>query len=90
MSIEQVMTSYGFNLAASCAGVASYTKWTKYQGKRAYISVTDKHEKGLPMTLGEPVKVIVYDLRSGDELEEPQHFETLQSYLDTLPNPDIS
>ena len=84
MSIEEVMKSYEFNLAASCAGIASYTRWIKYQGKRAYVSVTDLDEKGQPMTLGEPVKVSIYDLRSGDELEESQRFETLQSYLDTL------
>ena len=84
MSIEEVMTGYGFNLAASCAGIASYTRWIKYKGKRAYVSVTDINEKGLPMTLGEPVKVNIYDLRSGDELEDPERFETLQSYLDTL------
>ncbi len=84
MSIEEVMKDYDFNLAASCAGIASYTRWIKYQGKRAYVSVTDINEKGLPMTLAEPVKVSIYDLRSGDELEDPQRFESLQSYLDTL------
>jgi hypothetical protein len=84
MSIEEVMTSYGFNLAASCAGIASYTKWIKHQGKRGYVSVTDINEKGLPMTLDESVKVSIYELKSGDELEKPQHFESLQSYLDTL------
>ena len=40
MNIEEVMKSHGFNLSASCAGKASYTKWIKYQGKRAYIAVT--------------------------------------------------
>ena len=84
MSVEEVMKSYGFNLAASCAGIASYTRWIKYQGRRAYISVTDINEKGMPMTLGEPVKVSTYDLRSGDDIREPQRFESLQSYLDTL------
>ena len=84
MSIEEIMKDYDFNLAASCAGIASYTKWIKYKGKRAYISVTDINEKDLPLTLDEPVKVKIYDLRSGDELEDSQRFASLQSYLDTL------
>ena len=37
MSVEEVMKDHGFNLAASCAGKASFTKWIKYRGKRAYI-----------------------------------------------------
>jgi len=84
MSIEEVMKSYGFNIAASCAGIALYTRWIKYKGKRAYVSITDTNGKCLPLTLNEPVEVRIYDLRSGDDMGEPQHFESLQSYLDTL------
>jgi hypothetical protein len=85
MSLEETMKAYGFNLAASCAGIASYTMWIKHKGKRAYISVTDINEKDLPQTLDDPVNVSIIDLKSGDELEKPQKFETLKSYLDTLP-----
>ncbi|UCD91349.1 MAG: hypothetical protein JSW04_08025 [Desulfobacterales bacterium] len=84
MSVEEVMKSYGFNLAASCAGIASYTRWFKYKGKRAYISVTDINEKGLPLTLDEPVRVRIYDLRSGDELEDSQDVHSLSFYLESL------
>jgi hypothetical protein len=84
MSVEEVMKSHGFNLAASCAGKASYTKWIKYQGKRAYITVNDVSGESFPTTLEEPVRVIIHDLRSGDELEAPQDIASLSSYLESL------
>jgi len=84
MSVEEVMKSHGFNLAASCAGKASYTKWIKYRGKRAYITVNDVSGESFPTTLEEPVRVIIHDLRSGDELEAPQDIGSLSSYLESL------
>jgi hypothetical protein len=83
MSVEEVMKSQGFNLSASCAGKASYTKWIKYQGKRAYITVNDISGESFPTTLEEPVRVAVHDLRSGDELEA-QEIGSLSSYLVSL------
>ena len=83
MDLEEVMKSHGFNLSASCAGKASYTKWIKHQGKRAYITVNDVSGDSFPTTLEEPVRVAVHDLRSGDELEV-QEVNSLTSYLASL------
>ena len=84
MSIEEVMASHGFNLSASCAGKASYTKWIKHRGKRAYITVNDASGDSFPTTLDEPVRVVIHDLRSGDELETPQDIGSLSSFLESL------
>jgi hypothetical protein len=84
MSIEEVMKNHGFNLAASCAGKASYTKWIKYRGKRAYITVNDASGDSFPTTLEEPVRVTIHDLRSGDELEAPQDIGSLSAYLASI------
>jgi hypothetical protein len=84
MSVEEVMKSHGFNLAASCAGKASYTKWIKYRGKRAYITVNDVSGESFPTTLDDPVRVTIHNLRSGDELEAPQDIASLSSYLESL------
>ncbi len=84
MSIEEVMKTHGFNLSASCAGKASYTKWVKHRGKRAYITVNDISGESFPTTLEEPIRVAVHDLRSGDELETPQNISSLSSYLESL------
>jgi hypothetical protein len=84
MSVEEVMQTHGFNLSASCAGKASYTKWIKYHGKRAYITINDVSGDSFPTTLEEPVRVAIHDLRSGDELEAPQDIGSLSSYLESL------
>lgn len=84
MNIEEVMKSHGFNLSASCAGKASYTKWIKYRGKRAYITVNDASGDSFPTTLDEPVRVVIHDLRSGDELEAPQDIGSLSAFLESL------
>jgi len=83
MGVEELMTSHGFNLAASCAGKASYTKWIKHKGKRAYITINDVSGDSFPTTLEEPVRVAIHDLRSGDEVET-QDVGSLRSYLESL------
>jgi len=85
MSVEEVMKTHGFNLSASCAGKASYTKWIKHRGKRAYITVNDASGDSFPNTLDEPVRVAIHDLRSGDELEVPKDISSLRSYLESFP-----
>jgi len=85
MSLEDIMKSYGFNLSASCAGKASYTKWIKYRGKRAYITVNDASGESFPSTMEEPVRVAIHDLRSGNEVEPGLDFSSLSSYLESLP-----
>ena len=85
MNVEEVMKSHGFNLSASCAGKASYTKWIKHRGKRAYITVNDATGDSFPNTLEEPVRVAIHDLRSGDEVEPAQDVSSLSSYLESLP-----
>jgi hypothetical protein len=84
MSIDEVMTKHGFNFSASCAGKGSYTKWTKYKGKRAYIAITDAGGESFPTTLDEPVRVAIHDLRSGDEVEPGRDISSLSSYLESL------
>ncbi|MCK9375222.1 MAG: hypothetical protein M0P73_03615 [Syntrophobacterales bacterium] len=78
------MKTRGFNLSASCAGKASYTKWIKYRGKRAYITVNDVSGDSFPTTLEEPVRVTIHDLRSGNEVEPYQDIGSLSSYLESL------
>jgi hypothetical protein len=84
MSVEEEMKEHGFNLSASCAGKASFTKWIKHKGKRAYITVNDASGESFPNTLTEPVKVAIHDLRSGDEVEPPQEISSLSAYLASL------
>ncbi len=84
MNIEEVMKDHGFNLSASCAGKASYTKWIKYKGKRAYITINDASGESFPTTMEEPVRVTLHDLKSGDELEIPQNISSLSAYLESL------
>ena len=84
MNLEEIMKSHGFNLSASCAGKASYTKWIKYQGKRAYITVNDASGENFPSTMEEPVRVAIHDLRSGDEIEPGHDISSLSSYLESL------
>jgi hypothetical protein len=86
MNVEAVMKNHGFNFSASCGGKASYTKWIKYKGRRAYITVNDVNGDSFPNTLEEPVRVAIHDLRSGDELEVPQDIGSLSSYLESLGN----
>lgn len=84
MGVEDLMEKHGFRLSASCAGKANFTKFVKYAGKRAYISVTDAAGEGFPTTLDDPVRVTIFDFRSGDELENTREFDSLRSYIETL------
>ena len=84
MSVEETLEKYGFRISASCAGTATYTKWTKHNGKRAYITITDTSGEGLPTTLDEGVQVTTFDLRSGEELEPSQNVNSLNTYLESL------
>jgi hypothetical protein len=84
MTVEEVMKRYGFELSASCAGPAWYTKVVTYQERRAFVTVTDQSGDGLPTTLDEPVRVGIHDLKSGDELEESRNFSSLDAYLKSL------
>lgn len=84
MSVEEIMEKHGFRLSASCAGQASYTKFVKHQGKRAYISVTDASGENFPSTLDEPVRVSIFDLKTGDEMEPVKEISSLGSYLESI------
>ncbi|MGC9197189.1 MAG: hypothetical protein ACP5IL_17345, partial [Syntrophobacteraceae bacterium] len=79
MSIEETMEAHGFRLSAGCSGEASYTKFVQSHGKRAYVNVTNSDGDGFPTSLEEPVKVVVYDLKSGDELDPGQSFQSLSA-----------
>jgi hypothetical protein len=84
MGVEEEMEKRGFRIAASCAGKASYTRWVDHHGKRAYVTVTDISEEGLPGSMDEPVRVGIFDLRSGDELEAIREISSLRSFLESL------
>ncbi len=81
MNVEETMTARGFRLSAGCSGEASYTKFVQHQGKRAYVSVTNADGKGFPTSLEDPVSVVIYELRSGDELGPATGFASLSAYL---------
>jgi len=83
MSVEEILKEHGFNFSASCAGKASFTKWIKHNGKRAYITVNDAGGESFPTTPEEPVRVTVHDLKSGEELET-RDFDSLSAYLEAL------
>ena len=78
------MKEHGFRISASCAGQAWYTKFIKYEGRRAYITVMDETGDGLPQKLDEPVQVGLYDLRSGEELVNSCTISSLYDYLESL------
>jgi hypothetical protein len=84
MRIDKIMEEYGFEASSSCSGFEWYTKRIRHMGKDAFITITANDELQPPESLGEPVLVSINDLHSGDELEKPQRFESLQSYFDTL------
>jgi hypothetical protein len=84
MSVEEVMEQHGFRLAASCAGKASYTRFIKHKERRAYVTVTDVNGDGIPKTLDEPVRIDIYDWKSGDELEPGQNISSLSAYLESI------
>jgi hypothetical protein len=84
MNIDETMEKHGFRVSASCAGTASYVKWIKHEGKRAYLTVTDLSGDGMPGDLSEPVKVGIFDLRSGDELEPSRDVDSLSAFLESL------
>ncbi len=86
MSVEEKMAERGFQLSASCAGKAYFTKFIRHEGKSAYVSVTDATGEGFPTTLEEPVKVTIYDMRSGDEIGEAREIDSLAAYLESLPD----
>jgi hypothetical protein len=46
--------------------------------------VTDEDGEGLPQSLDEPVLVVIYDMRSGDELERCQDTVSLKAYLESI------
>ena len=84
MSVKEAMEEHGFSLSASCAGQASYTKFIQHNGKRAYIAVTGEEGEGFPGSLDEPVRVTLFDWRSGDEIEPPRDVGSLKAYLESL------
>ena len=84
MSVEDVMAEHGFRLSASCAGKAYFTKFIRREAKSAYVAVTDATGEGFPSTLEEPVKVTVYDMRSGDEIGDAREISSLAAYLESM------
>lgn len=84
MDLDKIMDAYGFSVSSSCSGFEWYKKTIRYQGKDAFITVTDHSVTGLPKSLDEPVLVEMYDMESGKELDKSRNFGSLKSYLETL------
>jgi hypothetical protein len=84
MAIEQILETYGFESSTSCSGFEWYVKGIVYEGNDAFVTITADDELHLPESMDEPVVVSITDRNSGDELQSPQRFESLKSYLDTL------
>lgn len=84
MSVEETMDKHGFSLSASCGGQASYTKFIQHNGRRAYITVAGAEGEGFPASLDEPVRVTLYDWRSGDEIGPSRDVASLRAYLESL------
>jgi len=84
MNVEATMEKHGFRLSASCSGKAAFTKFMTHKGKRAYISVTSIAGDGFPTSLEEPVRVVIYEMKSGDELDPAQDYASLEAYLETI------
>jgi hypothetical protein len=84
MTLNQEMEKYGFGASSSGGGCEWYTKETQHKGKKAFIAVTDDGGLSLPESLDDPVYVGIYDMDSGDLLEEVQKFESLRSYLGSI------
>ncbi|MBW2576107.1 MAG: hypothetical protein JRC88_11625 [Deltaproteobacteria bacterium] len=84
MKVDKIMADYGFSISSSCSGLEWYKKTIKHKDQDASIIITGNEDSGLPESLDDPILVEIYDLNSGNELEESQSFNSLKSYLDTL------
>jgi hypothetical protein len=84
MELDQILETYGFESSTSCSGFEWYVKGIVYEGNDAFVTITAEDELHLPESMNEPVVVSVTDRDSGNELQSPQRFESLKSYLDTL------
>ena len=84
MGLDQILETYGFETSTSCSGFEWYVKGIVYKGNDAFVTITAEDELHLPESINEPVVVSITDRNSGNELQSPQRFESLKSYLDTL------
>ncbi|MGA8179068.1 MAG: hypothetical protein WB792_03365 [Desulfobacterales bacterium] len=84
MELDQILETYGFESSTSCSGFEWYVKGIVYEGNDAFVTITAEDELHLPESMNEPVVVSITDRNSGNELQSPQRFESLKSYLDTL------
>lgn len=87
MELDQIMEAYGFKISSSCSGFEWYVKRVEHKGNDAFVTITADDELHLPESVDEPVILNITDNNSGNELETPQRFESLKSYLDTLNPP---
>ena len=87
MELDQIMEKYGFKISSSCSGFEWYIKKVRHKGNDAFVTITADDELHLPDSVDAPVLVSISDMNSGNELEAPQRFESLKSYLDTLNSP---
>ena len=84
MELDQILETYGFETSTSCSGFEWYVKSIVYEGSDAFVTITADDELHLPESMNEPVVVSITDRNSGNDLQSPQRFESLKSYLDTF------
>ncbi len=85
MSVEFFMNEKGFVAGSSGGGCEWYTKNFIYQGKPAYLAITDYGGMDLPTSTDETVIAGVYDMEDGEVIEQPKVYNSIQAVLETFP-----
>lgn len=81
MDTYEIMRAAGYEMHSSGGGCTWYTKMIKYDGKEAYVAVTDDDGLRHPESLDEPIIVGIYDVETGELMKPPQSFYRLKQYL---------
>jgi hypothetical protein len=84
MNLHETMEKYGFGASLSGGGCEWYTKSIKSNDSDAYIAITDDGGLGLPESLDDPIIVGIYDLDSGELIEDCKNYGSLKDYLDSI------
>lgn len=84
MDLVQLMESHGFGASSSGGGCEWYTKEVQFGERMAFVAVTCEDGCGLPESIEDPVLVGVYDMDSGELLEEVKRIDSLKSFLASL------
>jgi hypothetical protein len=78
------MKNKGFAASSSGGGCEWYTKDFIYQGKDAFLAITDNGGMDLPASIDEIVIAGVYDMETEEVIEEPKSYESLTTALEAF------